>query len=104
MWTGGDHVEKALDVYGPPIYVRKQIVHNWHVVENLEERVAIFVEELNEVPGGSTVGVLRGWRVTGSSNGGQGARAESDRRDLPAGHQGSPRGKTVCQRRFPRSC
>jgi 4-hydroxy-3-methylbut-2-enyl diphosphate reductase len=48
-------VEKALQTYGPPIYVRKQIVHNRHVVENLEERGAIFVEELDEVPEGSTV-------------------------------------------------
>jgi 4-hydroxy-3-methylbut-2-en-1-yl diphosphate reductase len=48
-------VEKALETYGPPIYVRKQIVHNRHVVENLEERGAIFVEELDEVPEGSTV-------------------------------------------------
>ena len=48
-------VEKALETYGPPIYVRKQIVHNRHVVENLEQRGAIFVEELDEVPEGSTV-------------------------------------------------
>ncbi|HEY7043907.1 MAG TPA: 4-hydroxy-3-methylbut-2-enyl diphosphate reductase [Nocardioidaceae bacterium] len=48
-------VEKALDVYGPPIYVRKQIVHNKHVVRTLENRGAIFVEELDEVPEGSTV-------------------------------------------------
>jgi 4-hydroxy-3-methylbut-2-en-1-yl diphosphate reductase len=48
-------VEKALETYGPPIYVRKQIVHNRHVVENLEQRGAIFVEELDEVPTGSTV-------------------------------------------------
>ena len=48
-------VEKALDLYGPPVYVRKQIVHNRHVVEDLEARGAIFVEELSEVPGGSTV-------------------------------------------------
>ena len=43
-------VEKALDHYGPPVYVRKQIVHNRHVVETLEKRGAIFVEELDEVP------------------------------------------------------
>lgn len=43
-------VEEALDLYGAPIYVRKQIVHNKHVVERLEERGAIFVEELSEVP------------------------------------------------------
>jgi len=48
-------VEKALERYGPPVYVRKQIVHNRHVVEGLEERGAIFVGELDEVPQGSTV-------------------------------------------------
>lgn len=48
-------VEKALDLYGPPVYVRKQIVHNRHVVEDLEARGAIFVEELEEVPTGATV-------------------------------------------------
>ncbi len=48
-------VEKALDLYGPPVYVRKQIVHNKHVVSGLEERGAIFVEELDEVPEGATV-------------------------------------------------
>jgi len=48
-------VERALDVYGPPVYVRKQIVHNRHVVEDLEARGAIFVDELDEVPTGSTV-------------------------------------------------
>jgi len=48
-------VEKALDLYGPPVYVRKQIVHNRHVVETLEDRGAIFVEETGEVPEGSIV-------------------------------------------------
>jgi 4-hydroxy-3-methylbut-2-enyl diphosphate reductase len=48
-------VEKALDLYGAPVYVRKQIVHNKHVVANLESRGAIFVEELDEVPPGQTV-------------------------------------------------
>jgi 4-hydroxy-3-methylbut-2-en-1-yl diphosphate reductase len=48
-------VEKALDLYGPPIYVRKQIVHNKHVVETLEERGAIFVDETQEVPEGAIV-------------------------------------------------
>lgn len=46
-------VEKALDHYGAPIYVRKQIVHNKHVVSSLEKRGAIFVEEVEEVPRGS---------------------------------------------------
>jgi 4-hydroxy-3-methylbut-2-en-1-yl diphosphate reductase len=48
-------VEKALDTYGAPVYVRKQIVHNRHVVETLQRRGAIFVEELEEVPQGATV-------------------------------------------------
>ncbi|RBQ18603.1 4-hydroxy-3-methylbut-2-enyl diphosphate reductase [Spongiactinospora rosea] len=48
-------VEKALERYGAPIYVRKQIVHNTHVVKTLEERGAVFVEETDEVPEGSIV-------------------------------------------------
>ena len=48
-------VEKALDVHGAPVYVRKQIVHNKHVVETLEQRGVIFVDELSEVPEGSLV-------------------------------------------------
>jgi len=48
-------VEKALDLYGAPVYVRKQIVHNKHVVTTLESRGAIFVEETDEVPEGATV-------------------------------------------------
>jgi 4-hydroxy-3-methylbut-2-enyl diphosphate reductase len=48
-------VEQALDLYGPPIYVRKEIVHNKHVVEELSKRGAIFVEEETEVPEGEMV-------------------------------------------------
>jgi 4-hydroxy-3-methylbut-2-enyl diphosphate reductase len=48
-------VEKALDLYDGPVYVRKQIVHNKHVVEELEKRGAIFVEQETEVPEGETV-------------------------------------------------
>ena len=48
-------VEHALDHYGAPVYVRKQIVHNLHVVQSLEARGAIFVEENHEVPEGSIV-------------------------------------------------
>ena len=46
-------VEKALENYGAPVYVRKQIVHNVHVVSELERRGAIFVDEVDEVPAGS---------------------------------------------------
>jgi 4-hydroxy-3-methylbut-2-enyl diphosphate reductase len=57
-WCAGvdravDIVERALDRFGAPIYVRKQIVHNRHVVEGLERRGAIFVDEVTEVPEGS---------------------------------------------------
>jgi 4-hydroxy-3-methylbut-2-enyl diphosphate reductase len=48
-------VEKALDLYGAPVYVRKQIVHNVHVVSSLEKKGAIFVDETDEVPEGSIV-------------------------------------------------
>ncbi|MDX6266147.1 MAG: 4-hydroxy-3-methylbut-2-en-yl diphosphate reductase [Frankiales bacterium] len=48
-------VEKALELYGAPVYVRKQIVHNKHVVKGLENKGAIFVEETEEVPEGATV-------------------------------------------------
>jgi 4-hydroxy-3-methylbut-2-enyl diphosphate reductase len=48
-------VEKALELYGAPVYVRKQIVHNRHVVAELEKRGAVFVEETEEVPEGATV-------------------------------------------------
>jgi 4-hydroxy-3-methylbut-2-enyl diphosphate reductase len=48
-------VEKALDHYGAPVYVRKEIVHNKHVVTSLEKRGAIFVDEVDEVPEGSTL-------------------------------------------------
>jgi 4-hydroxy-3-methylbut-2-en-1-yl diphosphate reductase len=68
-------VEKALDRYGAPVYVRKQIVHNTHVVADLEQRGAIFVDELVEVPDGA--------RVVFSAHGVSPAvRAEADRRGL----------------------
>ncbi len=50
-----DTVERALELYGPPVYVRKQIVHNLHVVRDLEDRGAIFVDHVSEVPAGETV-------------------------------------------------
>jgi 4-hydroxy-3-methylbut-2-en-1-yl diphosphate reductase len=48
-------VERAIDLYGAPVYVRKQIVHNGHVVRELESRGAVFVEDEADVPVGSTV-------------------------------------------------
>jgi 4-hydroxy-3-methylbut-2-en-1-yl diphosphate reductase len=59
-WCAGveravESVELALERYGPPVYVRKQIVHNLHVVRELEERGAIFVESEQEAPPGATI-------------------------------------------------
>jgi 4-hydroxy-3-methylbut-2-enyl diphosphate reductase len=48
-----DVVKIALDLYGPPVYVRKEIVHNKHVVDELREAGAVFVEELDEIPAGA---------------------------------------------------
>lgn len=48
-------VERALAVYGPPIYVRHEIVHNKTVVERLREQGAVFVEDLSDVPDGATL-------------------------------------------------
>ena len=47
-----DAVERALEKYGPPVYVRHEIVHNKYVVEGLRRKGAVFVEELDEVPDG----------------------------------------------------
>ncbi len=48
-------VERALDLFGAPVYVRRQIVHNRRVVERLERRGAVFVEEIDDIPGGAPV-------------------------------------------------
>ncbi|HLH46897.1 MAG TPA: 4-hydroxy-3-methylbut-2-enyl diphosphate reductase, partial [Acidimicrobiales bacterium] len=68
-------VERALDRFGAPLYVRRQIVHNDHVVAGLEARGAVFVRELDEVPDGATV-VLSAHGVAPA------VRAEADRRGL----------------------
>ncbi len=70
-----DTVEKALALHGAPVYVRKQIVHNKHVVADLEAKGAIFVEEADEVPEGSIV-VLSAHGVAPS------VYADADRRSL----------------------
>jgi 4-hydroxy-3-methylbut-2-enyl diphosphate reductase len=71
-----DIVERALDRYGAPVYVRRQIVHNAHIVSALQRRGAVFVDELDEVPDGARV-VLAAHGVTPQ------VRAEADRRGLP---------------------
>src|SRR3954454_16136112 len=67
-------VERALELYGPPVYVRKEIVHNKHVVEQLRARGAIFVEDETEVPEGKTV-VFSAHGVAPSVDAGAAARS-----------------------------
>ncbi len=69
-------VERALELYGPPVYVRHEIVHNRHVVETLREKGAVFVEELDEIPDGA-VTVFSAHGVSDA------VEAESKRRELP---------------------
>ena len=68
-----DVVKIALDLYGPPVYVRKEIVHNKHVVDELREAGAIFVEELDEVPVGRQRHLQRARRGAVGAQAGQGA-------------------------------
>jgi 4-hydroxy-3-methylbut-2-enyl diphosphate reductase len=69
-----DVVERALERFGPPVYVRRQIVHNGHVVRDLERRGAVFVEEADDVPEGSVLvlaahGVAPAVRTTAQERG-----------------------------------
>ena len=68
-------VERALELHGAPIYVRHEIVHNKYVVEDLRAKGAVFVEELDEVPAGSTV-------IFSAHGVSQQIRADADRRGL----------------------
>src|ERR671922_669080 len=70
-----DIVEVALATYGPPVYVRRQIVHNLHVIRDLEARGAVFVEELDDVPDGA-VAVLAAHGVAPT------VRHDAEHRDL----------------------
>jgi 4-hydroxy-3-methylbut-2-en-1-yl diphosphate reductase len=69
-------VEKALEKYGPPIYVRHEIVHNRHVVERLRAKGAVFVDDLDEIPRGS-VTIFSAHGVS------RAVQDEASRRDLP---------------------
>lgn len=68
-------VERALEVFGAPIYVRHEVVHNRFVVDGLRERGAVFVDELHEVPDGATV-------IFSAHGVSQAVRAEAERREL----------------------
>ena len=94
-----DVVKIALDLYGSPIYVRKEIVHNRHVVDQLREAGAVFVEELDEVPGGARV-IFSAHGFAGGSPPGARAPSAGDRRNLPPGDEGPSGGGTVCPGRL----
>ena len=68
-------VELALERFGAPVYVRHEIVHNRFVVDRLRELGAVFVDELDEVPGRPPGGLLRPWRAQVGAGGGAGAVA-----------------------------
>ena len=68
-------VERALDLFGPPIYVRHEVVHNKYVVDDLASKGAVFVEELSEVPDGTTV-------IFSAHGVSRAVRREAEERDL----------------------
>ncbi|MDR0807015.1 MAG: 4-hydroxy-3-methylbut-2-enyl diphosphate reductase [Enterobacteriaceae bacterium] len=68
-------VERALEIYGAPIYVRHEVVHNRYVVDSLRERGAVFIEQLNEVPDGAIL-------IFSAHGVSQAVRAEAKSRDL----------------------
>jgi len=70
-----DIVERALSLFGAPIYVRHEVVHNRFVVDDLKDKGAIFVEELHEVPDGATV-------IFSAHGVSQAVQAEAKGRDL----------------------
>src|SRR3954464_11758944 len=106
-------VERALELYGAPVYVRKEIVHNKHVVAQLRERGAIFVDELDDtIPEGAVTafsahGVSPAAhpaadppprRLAGRPRRRRAPLPAHDRRHLPPGDQGPPRGAEVRRR------
>jgi 4-hydroxy-3-methylbut-2-enyl diphosphate reductase IspH len=89
-----DTVEQALELYGAPVYVRKQIVHNAHVVHELEERGAIFVDSEEEVPTARRSSSRRTESPVGAREFGR-AWPQHDRRHVPSGDQGARPGSPV---------
>ena len=101
-----DSVEQALKIYGPPVYVRHEIVHNRYVVESLRAKGAIFVEELDEVPADTKAPVIFSAHGVPRSVPEEAGKSQSvrARRHLPPGHQGASRGRNPSQARPRRSC
>ena len=89
-----DSVEQALELYGAPVYVRHEIVHNRYVVESLKAKGAIFVEELDEIPDTKAPVIFSAHGVPKSVPDGSAApRISCARRHLSAGHQGASRSR-----------
>ena len=97
-----DIVERALEKYGAPVYVRHEIVHNKHVVDTLKAKGALFVEELAEIPDGAVTVFSAHGVPQAVVEEAAGARAAGARRDLPAGLQGAQPGQALCRRRAAR--
>lgn len=87
-------VERALERFGPPVYVRHEIVHNQHVVEALKSKGARFVDEVDEIPRGA-VAVFSAHGVSEAVELAARARAARRRRRLSAGHQGAQGGPAL---------
>ena len=90
-------VERALQKYGPPVYVRHEIVHNKHVVESLKAKGAVFVEELSEVPPNAVTVFSRAWRGQERRAGGRDARPAGAQCHLSARDQGAQPGQALCR-------
>ncbi len=92
-----DIVEKALDKYGEPVYVRHEIVHNKHVVETLQEQGRALRRGTGRSARRRRDGVQRPWRAAVGGQDRAGARAAGARRHLPAGFQGAQPGQALCR-------
>ena len=94
-----DIVRIALEAFGPPIYVRKEIVHNRFVVEELQGKGAIFVDTVDEVPNGERV-IYSAHGVSPEVRGASKARSlRVIDATCPLGHQGPRGSRKVCQGR-----
>ncbi len=95
-----DTVERALDHFGAPVYVRKEIVHNGHVVRDLSDRGAVFVDSELDVPARRRRRPLRPRGRARRLPQLQRPRPADDRRHLPAGDEGAHGGQAVRRRRL----
>ena len=94
-------VERALKTFGPPVYVRHEIVHNRHVVESLQGQRRPFCRGFVGSSGRGGDHLQRPWRCPRGRGRGRAARAQRHRRHLSAGQQGAQPGQPLCARRPP---